>query len=117
MPDKTGSNRIGFNRRGPGVSEQLESAKMQSEILNPESDYWEIRTNITRDHLASCMGDQEFMEWIERLLPGDSIDGMTWEEIHKFYEGKFQRVQAEIAMGDGHDWEDDPRHFKTNGVF
>ena len=117
MPDKSGSNRIGWNRRGPGVSEQIENARHQSEIANPESYYWKNRTCITRDHLADCMGDKEFMEWVERLLPGDSIDQMTWKEIHEFYNEKFQRVQAEIAMADSHDWEDDPRHTKTNGVY
>lgn len=117
MPDKSGSNRIGWNQRGPTVSDQLETAKEQSEIANPDSDYWKFRAYQSVDYLVSCMGASEFEEWAERLLPGDTIDELTWKEIHTFYDGKFQRVQAEIAMVDGRDWEDDPRHIKTNGVF
>ena len=118
MPDKSGSNRIGWNRRGPSEKDLFESALEQSGIANPESDYWKNRTYQARDHLADCMGDQEFVEWVERLLPGDTIEEMTWEELHVFYDGKFQRIQAEIALVDSaRDWEDDPRHIKTNGVF
>jgi hypothetical protein len=117
MPDKSGSNRIGFNRRGPGVKEQIENARNQSEILDPDSDYWKFRTYQSIDYLVSCMGASEFEEWAERLFPADSIDQISWKEIHEAYDQKFQRVQAEIAMVDGRDWEDDPRHIKTNGVF
>ena len=117
VPDKSGSNRIGWNQRGPSEKDQFKSALEQSGIANPDSGYWQIRTNIIRNCLAACMGDREFTEWAERLLPDDSIDELTWEEIHTFYDGKFQRVQAEIAMFDCHDWEDDPRHIKTNGIF
>ncbi len=117
MPDKSGSNRIGFNRRGPGISEQIENARHQSEISNPDSYYWRSRAIHARDNLALCMGVKEFEEWVERLYPGDVIDSVPWKEIHEAYSQKFQRVQAEIAMADSHDWEDDPNHLKTNGEY
>ena len=117
MPDKSGSNRIGFNRRGPSVKEQMENALQQSEILDPDSKYWEIRTFQAKDHLVLCMGASEFDEWAERLFPGDVINDVPWKEIHEVYNEKFQRIQAEIAMVDAHDQDEDPRHIKTNGVF
>ncbi len=117
MPDKSGSNRIGFNRRGPSVNDEMENALHQSELLDPDSDYWQARTFRSKDFLRQCMGDKEFEEWAERMFPGDTIDQATWKEIHEAYDGKFQRVQAEIAMVDDHDRQEDPRHIKTNGVF
>ncbi len=117
MADKYGSNRYGWNQRGGTDGEILRQAKEQSAILDPESLYWKNRALNSGQNLADCMGTKDFQEWAERLLPGDSIDEISWEEIHELYEGKFQRVQAEAAMGEGHDWEDDPKHCKMNGVF
>ena len=117
MPDKNGSNRIGWNQRGPTDKDILADALEQSQILDPDSDYWRNRTYLSRNHLVLCMGEKEFEEWAERMFPGESIDSVPWKSIHSAYDEKFQRVQAEIAMKDERDWEDDPRHIQTNGVF
>ncbi len=118
MPDKSGSNRIGWNQRGPSDKDQFESAQARSEIVDPDSRYWENRTFQTKDLLVDCMGASEFEEWAGRLFPADTIDQISWKEIHEAYFGKLQRIQSEIAMVDAvRDWEDDPRHCKTNGVF
>ncbi len=117
MPDKSGSNRIGWNQRGPTVRDQLKNALHQSGIANPDSDYWETRAFKSKDFLCQCMGNKEFEEWAERMFPGDTIDQATWKEIHEAYDMKFQRIQAEIAMVDDHDRKEDPKHIKTNGVY
>ncbi len=117
MPDKSGSNRIGFNRRGPSDKDILADALEQSEIMDPNSRYWMNRTYQTIDMLVDCMGKAEFQEWAERMYPGESIDSVSWSDIHTAYDEKFQRVQAEIAMVDDRDRQEDPRHIKTNGVF
>ena len=115
MPDKNGSNRYGWNQRGPTVADQLETAMIQSEMSNPDSAYWKQRVAYSRNLLERYMGDREFKEWAERRFPGDSIDSFTWEEIHEAYSEKFQRVLAELAMVYTHCWENDPKHYKTNG--
>jgi len=117
MPDKTGSNRIGWNRRGPSISQQMDNAHFQSEVLDPESKYWQGKAEISQDLLISSMGEGEFVEWANRVFPGETIDQATWKEIADLYDQKFRRIQAEIALGESHSWVDDPKHFKTNGVF
>jgi len=118
MPDKSGSNRIGWNRRGPSEKDQFKSAQARSEIVDTNSRYWENRTFQVKDLLIECMGEKEFEEWAERLFPALSIVAVPWKEIYEAYFGKLQRIQSEIAMVDAvRDWEDDPRHCKTNGVF
>ena len=118
MPDKSGSNRVGWNQRGPSEKDQFKSAQARSEIVDPDSRYWESRTFQTKDLLIECMGEKEFGEWAKRLFPADTIDSVSWKEIHEAYEQKHQRIQAEVAMVDAvRDWEDDPKHYKTNGVY
>lgn len=117
MPDKSGSNRIGFNRRGPSVKDQIDNARRLSAMNNPESRYWENRAKFTMDMLLSCVGEEEYKRLGEERFPGRSIDDFTWKEIHEAYDGMFQRVQAEIAMADFPNPENDPLHLKTNGVF
>jgi hypothetical protein len=117
MPDKSGSNRIGWNQRGPTDKDILADAIEISEIMDPNSRYWMNRTYQTRDMLVDCMGEKEFEEWAERMFPGIEIDSVSWSDIHSAYDGKFQRIQAEIAMVDDHDQQEDPRHIKTNGVY
>jgi hypothetical protein len=41
------------------------------------------------------MGEEQFLEWVERLFPGDSIEQATWKEIHELYEAKFRVIQGE----------------------
>ena len=116
MPNKSGSNRIGWNRRGPSISQQMDNARFQSEVLDPESKYWQGKVEITKDLLITSMGEVEFVEWADRVFPGETIDQATWKEIAELYDQKFRRIQAEIALGESHSWMDDPKHFKTNGV-
>ena len=85
--------RTGWNKRGPIVALQMENARYQSELLNPDSYYWQTRALDMKFWLIQKMGAQEFDEWADRLFPGYSIEEATWKEIHELYEAKFRVIQ------------------------
>jgi hypothetical protein len=112
MPDKRGSNRYGWNARGGTVAQQLENARYQTELLDPDSYHWKNKANNWRFALIELMGEAAFLEWADRLFPGDSIENATWQEIAELYEAKLHVIQ-----GDDRHWSDDPKHYKMNGYY
>jgi hypothetical protein len=88
-----------------------------SEYADPDSYHWKNQAENYQLMLAEKMGDEEFAEWADRLFPRDSIEEATWKEIAELYEAKFRVIQAEERGAEKHDWENDPKHFKTNGVY
>ena len=88
-----------------------------SEYNDPDSLHWETRTQEMKQLLILKMGEGTFLEWADRLFPGDSMDEATWKQIFDLYEAKFRVCQAKDREAERHDWPDDPKHYKTNGVF
>jgi hypothetical protein len=111
MANKRGSNRIGWNRRGPSTADQLAQAQ---ELGNPNSYHWQNKARNYKQRLIDVMGEAAYMEWIDRLYPDDA-DDLTWQELAEQLEAKLQVEQG--APGDKecarHSWVNDPRHFKT----
>ena len=66
-----------------------------AEYNNPDSYHWQIRTQEMKQLLILKMGGGAFLEWADRLFPGDTIDEATWKEIFDLYEAKFRVVQGE----------------------
>lgn len=116
MPNRMGSNRIGWNQRGPTNRELLQQAREQSEKLNPESYHWQNATYNLVAALAERMGKEEFEEWAEMVFPGDSIEDYTWKQIHDTYLAKLERLQAEELDAEAREWVNRPEHYKMNGV-
>ncbi len=67
------------------------------EYNDPDSLHWENRTQEIKHMLILKMGEDAFLEWADRLFPGDSIDEATWKEIFDLYEVKFRVCQAECT--------------------
>ena len=88
-----------------------------AEFEKPDSDYWYARVFDMQKWLILKMGKEQFEEWADRLFPDDSIEDATWKEIFDLYEAKFRVCQAEEREVEKHGWEDDPKHYKTNGVY
>lgn len=114
MATKSGSNRIGWNQRGPTDRELLQQAHERSD---PESYYWQNQTRNYKLRLCEVMGAAAFEEWADRLLPDDVLEQTTWKQIAELYQHKLHieegvPTQAEI---DRHDWMNDPKHYKIQG--
>ena len=88
-----------------------------TEYTDPDSYYWENRTYDMKFWLIEKMGQGPFEAWAGRLFQDEDIDQATWKEIFDLYEAKFRVCQAEEREAEKHDWLDDPKHYKTNGVF
>ena len=91
MPTKSGSNRIGWNQRGPTNAQLLQRAKEES---NHDSALWEQRTWRIVEALKTQMTDIGFALWANRVFPGASIDEATWKQIHDLYKHKLDNVLA-----------------------
>ena len=91
MPNRQGSNRIGWNQRGPTIRDQMADAIERS---NPESYYWQNRTHNARLALIEAMGDVDFVAFAESTFPDQAIDGFTWQQIYKTYASKLAEVQG-----------------------
>lgn len=91
MPGKYGSNRVGWNQRGPGIREQLANAIERS---NPDSYHWRNKTHNARLALIEAMGDVDFVAFAESTFPGQSIDDFTWRQICVTYDSKLAEVQG-----------------------
>lgn len=91
MPGKYGSNRVGWNQRGPGIRDQMADAIERS---NPESYYWQNKTKNVKLALIEAMGDVDFVAFAESTFPGQVIDGFTWQQIYKTYASKLAEVQG-----------------------
>ena len=87
-----------------------------AEYQDPDSYYWQNRTKDIKHWLILKMGENQFLEWADRLFPGDSIDDATWKEIFELYEAKFRVIQGEEREAERHDQDNDPKHYKMNGV-
>lgn len=116
MANKQGSNRIGWNQRGPTNREIMQQAKEKSEELNPESYYWQNASWNMVAALAEKMGEVEFEAFAELTFPGESIDQYTWKQIHDTYAAKLARVKVEELDADARSWIDDPAHLKMRGT-
>ena len=88
--------RNGWNKRGPTVAHQMENARYQSELLNPDSDHWKEKTREIRDLLSEKMG-AEFKPWADRLFPDDTIDQATWKQIYELYEAHYKLLLDECS--------------------
>ena len=115
MPNKMGSNRVGWNQRGPTNRELMQQAREESEVLNPESYYWQNATWNMIYALAEKMGRDEFEAFAELTFPGDSIDQYTWKQIHGTYFAKLERLQFEELDAAARGWINDPGHLKMRG--
>ena len=87
-----------------------------AEYQDLDSYHWQNRANDMKHWLILKMGEAEFLEWADRLFPGDTIDEATWKEIFDLYEVKFRVVQGEEREAEKHDQDNDPKHYKMNGV-
>ena len=86
------------------------------EFADPDSYHWQTRANDMRHSLELKMGEGEFLGWAKRLFPDDSIQNATWREIFELYEAKFRVIQGEDREAERHDQDNDPKHYKMNGV-
>ncbi len=68
-----------------------------NEYNDPDSLHWENRTQEIKQLLILKMGGDAFLEWADRLFPGDSIDEATWKQIFDLYEVKFRLIQSECS--------------------
>ena len=91
MPNRRGSNRIGWNQRGPTIRGQMANAIERS---NPESYYWQNKTHNVRLALIEAMGEVDFNAYVESTLPGKTINDFTWQQIYKTYASKLAEVQG-----------------------
>jgi len=114
MANKMGSNRIGWNQRGPTNRELMQQAR---DLSNYDSYHWENATLNLKAALCERMGDQEFEEWVEGVFPGETIDLYTWKQIHDTFLAKLERIQLEDLEAEAHDWMNRPEHYKTNGGY
>jgi hypothetical protein len=94
MAGKYGSNRVGWNQRGPSDKDLFDQAKARSEQSNPESYYWQNKTHNMKFALIDAMGEDEFVAYAESIFPGDTIDDFTWRQIFETYEAKLEQVNA-----------------------
>lgn len=104
MPNKMGSNRIGWNQRGPTTRDQVAWAKQQSEINNPESYYWQQQTFIVKDLLIKAIGEDAFIAFADCIFPGKTIDDYSWQQIHDTYDAKLARVKTEQLEQEASKW-------------
>jgi hypothetical protein len=114
MTDKHGSNRYGWNQRGPRDADVMNHAR---EISDPESYYWQNKTRNFKLRLIEVMGGEQFVEWAERVFPGATIDEATWKQIAEQYEHKLRIEEGapDKRECERHDWQNNPKHYKTNG--
>ena len=87
-----------------------------TEYNDPESYHWQNRANDMRHWLELKMGEADFLKWVNRLFPDGDASNATWREIFDLFEAKFRVIQGEEREAERHDWEDDPKHYKMNGV-
>ena len=66
-----------------------------AEFNDPDSYHWQHRTQDMKHWLILKMGKDQFLEWADRLFPGNSIEEATWKEIFDLYEAKFRVIQGE----------------------
>ena len=116
MANKQGSNRIGWNQRGPTNRELIQQAEDKSELIDPESYYWQNSTWNLVAALAEKMGEAEFEDFAELTFPGDSIDQYTWKQIHDTYAAKLERLPVEALDAEARSWINDPAHLKMRGI-
>lgn len=116
MANKQGSNRIGWNQRGPTNRELMQQAREGSERLNPESYYWQNETWNLIHALAEKMGRVEFDAFAGLTFPGDSIDQYTWKQIRDTYAAKLERLHVEELEAESRNWINNPSHVKMRGV-
>ena len=86
------------------------------EYEDPDSYHWQNRANDMRHWLELKMGEGEFLGWVNRLFPDGNAEDSTWKEIFELYEAKFRIIQGEEREADQHDQDNDPKHYKMNGV-
>lgn len=99
MTGKYGSNRVGWNQRGPTNKQMFEWAKEESEQLDPESYYWQNKAQNAIYSLGDSIGYDACRAFGEAVYPGETIDGFTWQHIHNTYTAELARVQAEQEPG------------------
>jgi outer membrane biogenesis lipoprotein LolB len=114
MPNKSGSNRVGWNQRGPTDAQMLRDAQERSD---PESYHWQNKTRNYKMRLCEVMGDAEFEAWADRAFPGDTIDDATWKQIAELYAAKLHIEEGapDERECERHDWKNNPKHYKTTG--
>lgn len=66
-----------------------------TEYEDQDSYHWQNRANDMRHWLELKMGEQVFLDWVNRLFPGGDASQATWKEIFDLYEVKFRVVQGE----------------------
>lgn len=93
MPNRFGSNRIGWNQRGPSNKDLFIAAKHTAEINDPDSIYWRQEAYFVKTKLSHAMGAINFEAWAESVYPGNSINDFTWREIYEAYQEKFVEIK------------------------
>lgn len=68
-----------------------------SEINNPDSRHWMDQSFAARDRLVRVIGEDAYLEWIEDVYPGNTINGATWKGLHDLYIEKLAEAQEQQA--------------------
>ena len=103
MPNRHGSNRIGWNQRGPTIKDQMRWAR---ELSNPDSYHWQNQTHNAKLALIEAMGLDDFEAYAESIFPGDSIESYTWQQIYDTYAAKLARIKADKLDQEASSWMD-----------
>lgn len=91
MPNRSGSNRIGWNQRGPTIKQQMEWVR---ELGDPDSYHWQNKANNLKYKLVEIMGPDEFEDFADMTWPGESINSWTWHGIYDLYLAKLEDLNC-----------------------
>lgn len=86
-----------------------------AEFNNPDSYHWENKARDMAHWLELKMGRDDWLAWASRLYRDDT--DITWKELFELFEAKFRVIQGEEREAEKHDQDNDPRHYKTNGIY
>lgn len=107
--------RSGWNRRGPTDAEIMELARVRSEVLDPDSYYWQNQVRNVKHALEEIMGPDDFENWAEARYPGPSIEQESWKEIYLAFVVKLEDLTDGESGSEFHDWRNDPKHYRMAG--
>lgn len=81
--------RSGWNTRGgtdkSRFRQLMRDQEEARELSDPDSPRWESRARSMMDILMEKIGQDDYDLWCEMTFPGESIQALTWQQIHETF--------------------------------